>query len=308
MGGWGRILPLLALAAQVGARTPNHGFVENKGQITDGAGRPNQEVLYVLVRPGLQVSVYPWGWAYETWTSEHGGGTSETERIPMRRIHRIDMRIEGAQIPRTSAHYPGAGLTHYYTAQGAFEHVRHYAELRFESVYPGIDLILRAEAGGFKYDWVLQAGADLADIRLRVAESPYELTDLGELYLQPDAGPMLERIPQAWAEYAAGRRSLLSAKWTNGPDGLLSYQIEGAIPAGTRRTVIDPQPTLLWATYYGGEEQEEIMSMEPAPDGGLCMAGRTFSFGQIATTGAHKVLLEGQRDGFIAPNLELMAP
>ncbi|MBL0339871.1 MAG: SBBP repeat-containing protein [Bacteroidetes bacterium] len=56
----------------------------------------------------------------------------------------------------------------------------------------------------------------------------------------------------------------------------------------------------LWATYYGGIEDDFAYSCEVTPSGKIFIAGPTISTTGIATPGSHQPVIGGDRDAFVA--------
>lgn len=57
--------------------------------------------------------------------------------------------------------------------------------------------------------------------------------------------------------------------------------------------------TRVWATYFGGTENEYCMDLAIDPKGDLLMTGFTSSASYIASAGAHQTIFGGSNDGFI---------
>ncbi len=58
--------------------------------------------------------------------------------------------------------------------------------------------------------------------------------------------------------------------------------------------------TLLWSTYFGGEQEDFSGEMAVGSDGSVYISGQTTSEGQIATDGSHQEELAGLTDWFLA--------
>ncbi|MBK7381857.1 MAG: PKD domain-containing protein [Flavobacteriales bacterium] len=124
--------------------------------------------------------------------------------------------------------------------------VRHFEEVRYKDLWPGVDLRLHEEDGGFKYD-VLAADAEAA----AAVQFRYEGLDLmavgakGELILRTSVGELQELAPVAW--YADGAKEPVACSFT-----LRGTRVGFAFGKGTNRgrpIVIDP--TLIASTLSG---------------------------------------------------------
>ncbi|MCB0509655.1 MAG: hypothetical protein KDC82_02750, partial [Bacteroidetes bacterium] len=73
-----------------------------------------------------------------------------------------------------------------------------YQELYFEEIYPKIDLNLANSGNKFKYELVLEPGADLKQVRLNYeGAEKMELVD-GNLIISTSVGKMVEQAPYAY--------------------------------------------------------------------------------------------------------------
>lgn len=124
--------------------------------------------------------------------------------------------------------------------------VRHFEEVRYKHLWPGVDLRLHEEEGGFKYDLVLADAAAVQQVRFR-----YEGLDgmgldaKGNLILKTSVGELQELAPVAW--YGDGAKEPVRCSFT-----LQGSTVGFAFGKGTemnRPIVIDP--TLIASTLSG---------------------------------------------------------
>src|SRR5579859_3605580 len=74
-------------------------FIENKGQIVDQNYNPNQQVKYLLCRPGFNVQLRTTGFSYDTYSETQEATTS----APGNKT--LSTTIGGLQYPDISRHY-----------------------------------------------------------------------------------------------------------------------------------------------------------------------------------------------------------
>ncbi len=159
-----------------------------------------------------------------------------------------------------------------------------YGGIRYEDLYPGIDLVYHGSRAALKGTWVLAPGARPADIRWRYegANSDgegavLELSD-GELRITPagnsrGAVPMIERAPVAWQMIGSGtdlRRRPVTVRYVVERDGTAVGFDVGRYDA-TLPLFIDP--TLDYGTYFGGGEDEGAIDMALDGQGKIYIAG-----------------------------------
>ena len=115
-----------------------------------------------------------------------------------------------------------------------------------KGIYPGIDLHAYSKGAQFKYDFVLEPGADPALVRLSYSGQDALFLDEGRLHIATTVGEVVEMAPFAYQIQDGEVREVACAYVLEG--NVLSFDFpEGYDPA--RALVIDP--TLVAATYSG---------------------------------------------------------
>jgi hypothetical protein len=175
--------------------------------------------------------------------------------------------------------------------------VPRYASVRYESLYPGIDLRLREADGHPEYDLLLEPGADLAKVAVHVAggKSLHVTTD-GALVIDTALGPVTQPAPRTWQLSATGNKEMLICRYVLlGPDRF-GFEVRGW--NAERPLTIDPG--LLWSTYLGGAEYDEAQGVVVDALGVVTVAGRTHAPGFPKSTGAYDTTHNGGADVFVS--------
>jgi uncharacterized repeat protein (TIGR01451 family) len=144
--------------------------------------------------------------------------------------------------------------SNYLNRQPAIVGVENYAALRYESVYPGIDVRFYGQGRHLEHDFLLAPGADVSKIALRTE-------GIDGIHIQPsgDARLMLgklqltESAPRAW-QTIQGKRVAVQAAWKLiGSDRL-------GISLGTydRSLPVTIDPVLAYATHLGGTTGQDL--------------------------------------------------
>jgi uncharacterized repeat protein (TIGR01451 family) len=129
--------------------------------------------------------------------------------------------------------------------------VPQFARVRYEDVYPGINLVFYGNQGQLEYDFQVAPHADAAQAELEFdGAKKLELKD-GALIISAKNGSVRLEAPQVYQQIA-GRREPVEGK----------FVLRGAHRAGfaignydhSRELVIDP--LLTFATYFGGSGEE----------------------------------------------------
>ncbi len=131
--------------------------------------------------------------------------------------------------------------------------VAHYGRVRYEGVYPGVDLVYYGDGRRLEYDWVVAPGADPSRIQLRLAAAGSLRLDevSGDLELAGAAGEVRLQKPVAY-QLVAGQRVAVEARYAltaaNGV-GLTLGHYDTAEPL-----IIDP--VLDYSTFLGGSSYD----------------------------------------------------
>jgi len=145
---------------------------------------------------------------------------------------------------------------------------RHFGRLRYEGIYPGVDLVYYGREKQLEYDFVLGPQADPGQIRLQFD---------AEAALEPDgslavngfrlATPVVYQPGRNGREFVEGRYALLG-------DGTVGFELGDY--DRSRELVIDPRIGLV--SYLGGETTDRIHDVFVTPEGDVWVAGETDSF------------------------------
>jgi photosystem II stability/assembly factor-like uncharacterized protein len=283
----------------------SYGFIQNAGQVHTQDGQLNADVKYVLLRPGLNVQVRSDGFSYDTYTVQP---QAQTDMSPLSANRPMKQRSE-IQFHRVDISFPGANTTDIIATNPAKDRIRyistgtiiadHFESILYRNIYDGIDLKLYTnEQGVFEYDFVVRPGASADQIRMSF-EGQNKLERKGEkaLGLALRHGEMLEQIP---ASYIASTRKSVDVGFKLGSNNEVSFDV----PAYDRKEtlIIDPSPTLLWATYYGGSGYDYGESVASDGSGNIYLAGTTNSENGsqvIATFGSFQTNFQGAWDAYL---------
>ena len=256
-------------------------FVENKGQITDQYNNTRGDIDFKMELPGMTVFI-GCGQLHYQWYN----GNASANRVA---TYRLDMQLKGS-VPHVSPakEAPAPYHEYYYTA-GKQADAASYQKITYKNVYPGIDWVLYCSNGHLKYDFVVHKGALPSNIRMQYSGATNIVLEHEGLLVTTPMGKIHEDAPYTY-ESATGKT--IPSHFT-----LHENEISFTIAPSGMPIVIDP--VVGYVTYYGDNNVDEGNAAAADNRGNAYLAGTTSSTANIATTGAHQVLLQGQADGFL---------
>jgi uncharacterized repeat protein (TIGR01451 family) len=152
--------------------------------------------------------------------------------------------------------------------------VPNFERVRYQSVYPGVDLIYYGNQGQLEYDFVVAPGTDTRSIRLRFdGAQRLRVNKQGDLIISTKSGELRQRKPIAYQETIEGERVEVSARYRRHANGRVGIEV-GAYDR-TLPLVIDP--VLIYSTFLGGSGSEQGLGVAVGADGSAYVTGSTAS-------------------------------
>ena len=287
-----------ALNAQVG------GFEPNQGQYYDQKGQDVPHVKYVFkAEGGLQFQLRDKGFSYELF-GKYKNEESQSSKSTTYLVHRIDMDffqptkqigIEGIQAY--------SGYHNYYTRGKRIEKVPHYQSVLYTNVWNQIDMSYDAgsNCNQIKYEFRLHKGSKLSDIQFEVKGSDkwyIEENDVSELVIETSVGKIRDRLPFAYV-IRDGQQHPVKVSWKRLPNGNLGFETSSTSWVTEEEWVIDPEPLLIWATYYGGSNSTERSTNIVIDSSGNPFYTGIVNSSSLATTGVYQTTYKDKNDAFV---------
>jgi len=168
-----------------------------------------------------------------------------------------------------------------------------YAKVKYEGVYPGVDLIYYGNQRQLEYDFVVAPGADLDAVALQVEAGNWkpetgrpklEIATDGDLVIQTGGGEVRFHKPIAfqpgesspglgYPEFRTQNSELVDVHYVLAADNRVTFAVHGY--DRSKPLVIDP--VLAYSTYLGGSGIDTGKGIAIAPDGTAFVAGGTDS-------------------------------
>ncbi|ACU08035.1 hypothetical protein FIC_01588 [Flavobacteriaceae bacterium 3519-10] len=290
-------------------------FYENKGQIIDQNGNANPDVKYLLNVGGLNVHIKKQGFSYDVYESKRTlkkgleksdrnnfqGTKKRPEYDVEQQFHRVDIDFVGAnKNPQITAEGKSTDYDNYYNLPhlpAGAEKVHRFERITYKDLYANIDLVFIKPADSLKpveYNFVVSPGGKISDIKLQFKGAKTNLKD-GKISMALRFGEMQENIPASWTE-AKGKKQELTVAYSDlGND---TYGFKTTQDTFDKTVIIDPVPTRIWGSYFGGSG-DEFGWIKPDRFDNIFLHGYTSSANNVATSGSHQLTLAGGYDAFV---------
>ena len=174
--------------------------------------------------------------------------------------------------------------------------VPHYGRVRYQDVYPGIDIEYYGKSGAMEFDFLVRPGADPARIRMEFEGAvSAEIDAEGDLVLRRGEHELRHRKPAVY-QTVLGQRAAVGGRYNLEEDGAVTFRLSD-YDAGLA-LVIDP--LVVWQQTFGGGGDDQFNSVAIGPDGTIHVAGTTESTDIPAQNGWNGEYQGGPSDAYVA--------
>ena len=159
-----------------------------------------------------------------------------------------------------------------------------FSSIRYENLYPGIDLVLRLTQNRLEYDLEVEPGSDPSLVRIETNGTLTQRLDpSGILHFGVKNGELTQLQPNIY-QVKEGKRIPITGKVRVLPNALLAFEVGEYLRS--ERLVIDP--VINFSTYLGGsradpsdskDRVDTIQSVARDKGGAIIVAGQTTSVG-----------------------------
>ena len=156
-----------------------------------------------------------------------------------------------------------------------------YAKVKYEGVYPGVDLVYYGNHGQLEYDFVVAPGADPRLVTLAFEGAREVHIDArGELVLGVEGGEVRQHKPVVYQEVAGVKQEVAGRYVMNGKRqvGFRVADYDASLPL-----IIDP--VLVYSTYLGGSSFDDPLGIAVDGAGSAHVTGLTTSTDFPTTAG-----------------------
>jgi hypothetical protein len=214
-------------------------FVENTGQVRNDKGKKAGIAKYLLSANNSTVYFLPDRIAFVS--------TIPTKKGEGAKVQRHDLVFDkvnpSAQIVADKQAVP----IYSYNDGNDVKVSRMYEHLAYKNIYPNVDLEIKSNAGGLKYDFVLRPGAVPQSIAYHFeGVDDVKLKD-GKLHISNEVVRMVEDIPESYTtkNYTSQQRT---------KDVYVTYkldkgQVSYSVPKYDKSQTLVIDPTIAWSSY-----------------------------------------------------------
>ncbi len=202
-----------------------------------------------------------------------------------------------AEFPGTSNYFVGNDPTNWHT------HIPNYGKVRYENIYPGIDLVYYGNQSHLEYDFVVAPGMDPDRIGLafEARSQPQHklrrprLDENGDLVINVKGREIRFRKPFVYQPTSEpGGKTPVEARYVL----RANHQIGFELGQYDRSKLLVIDPVLLYSTYLGGSGYDQGFGVAVDGSGNILVAGTTAST-NFPTANPFQSQNAGQQDVFI---------
>lgn len=176
--------------------------------------------------------------------------------------------------------------------------VETYRRIRYQDLYPGIDLVYHGEGGVFEYDFHVRPGADPALVTLQFDPGQQaSINARGELEIALSQGATFRHGKPVLYQEVHGARVEVEGAYALLADNQVGFSVFGYDP--TRELVIDP-PVVGYSTYLGGgPNDDDVADIVVDTTGNVYAVGWTGSANFPVKAGGFQTSIGGLSDFFV---------
>ncbi len=139
-----------------------------------------------------------------------------------------------------------------------------FARVRYQDVYPGVDLVYYGKQGQLEYDFEVAPGADPGSIAWRLqGQDKVRLDRGGNLVVATGNGEVRLNAPRIYQQFGSEQRPV-AGRFALREDGRVGFDLA----AYDRRRALVIDPVLTYSTYFGGSGSEACSAIA-----GITIAG-----------------------------------
>ncbi len=280
-------------------------FIENKGQILDQNQQQNKDVLFLYSGKGIKIQLRKSGYSYELFSVDGVPKSTnkkfqEPEDLLKTKMttNRVDVDFVGINsnfevVPEQKS----VSSASYFISGNKITDVHSFNKISYKNIFPKIDIefILNEDQDfPFKYNIILNPGADIEKIKFLVKGASLIKTDNGDIAIATPAGIINETIPYSYYSTFPDKKVQVDFIVKNNTVSFVADYNR------TQKFIIDPSTNRIWGTYYGGTSLDYCTATDIDGQNNVYITGYTLSTTNIATSGVYQSIINGSFDIYLA--------
>ncbi len=171
-----------------------------------------------------------------------------------------------------------------------------HARVRYENVYPGVDLVYYGNQRQLEYDFIVAPEADPNCIQLKFSgEQEIEIAPGGDLIVRDRHGFIRQHKPAIYQQSEGVKKSVSGGYVLLSPNRV-GFEVEEY----DRNLPLIIDPTLSYFTYFGGAGNDRGLSLAVDSTGNTFITGDTAALDFPTTPGSFQNSNRGGKDAFVA--------
>ena len=254
----------LSLASRSLAQSKLQALGSDTLRFEEGPGiSPASNAEYNSSVSGLMFRFYRSGAAVDVQSAETSSG--QTVRLELSGASRESRITPQGLLPGISSYFPGPDVRSWRT------NLRSWTAIRYEDVYPGIDLLYYGNRGQLEYDFIVAPKKDPGRIAIRLSKNAHATVDENGLLITGPTEHLRFSKPVIYQLAEDGSRELLAGRYRLKGQNQIAFEVERWDP--DRPLIIDP--ILSWSSFVGASSSESLTTIAVDSTGNSYLAGRS---------------------------------
>ena len=226
-----------------------------------------------------------------------GPGSAAVSLSGTDRVVRMTWPGADSRVPPVGAE-PSAGTTNYLIGSDPSRwrrDVPSFARARYANLYRGIDLVFYGNQERLEYDFVVAAGADPGDIRLRFSGHDSLIIDRqGNLVLRTAGREIVQHAPVVYQGEGGVRRPVAGHYLR-----INRHEVGFSLGEYDRSATLYIDPVLTFSSFFGGNAVNIAEAVAVDTSGNAYVTGYTNSTNFPVTPGAYRTTVPANNDVFV---------
>jgi uncharacterized repeat protein (TIGR01451 family) len=272
-------------------RDPRAAFVKLPIMFEPNRGQSNPDVKFLARGAGYSLFLDADGAVLASppaRNSSHPNSGAKLLRMKLAGANRSAFVTGAEQLPGKSNYFIGGDPAKWH------RDIPQFARVRYQNIYPGINLVFYGSQGQLEYDFQVAPGANPARPELEFDSSTKLELEGGDLVLHGQGDSVRLHAPHVYQRLGSREQSV-EGHFALRAANRVGFEV-GRYDHG-RELIIDP--VLTYSTYFGGSGSESNASVAVDTAGFIYLTGSTTSMDLPVTAGVKQSTLNGAQNIFI---------